>query len=74
VCSVQGKGFLGGITPLVDDQKELVDITAIRSDQFDDVPAIAKAGQITRLEEDKIMGYYGGGFLYATPERSEPWM
>ncbi|MEM6477002.1 MAG: photosynthetic reaction center subunit H, partial [Pseudomonadota bacterium] len=47
VCSVQGKGFLGGITPLVDDQKELVDITAIRSDQFDDVPAIAKAGQIT---------------------------
>ena len=28
--------------------------------------------QITLLEEDKIMAYYAGGHLYATPERSEP--
>ncbi|EAQ27802.1 H subunit of photosynthetic reaction center complex [Erythrobacter sp. NAP1] len=73
-CAVQGKGFLGGITPLVDDQTALIDITAIRADQFDAVPAIATAGQITRLEEDKIQGYFGGGYMYATAERSEPWL
>ncbi len=74
VVSVQGRGFLGGITPLVDDQTALIDIDAIRSDQFDGTPEIETAGQITRFEEDKIMAYYGGGYMYATPERSEPWM
>ncbi|MFU7528467.1 photosynthetic reaction center subunit H [Qipengyuania sp. ASV99] len=74
IAAVQGKGWLGGITPLVDDQKELIDIDAIRSDQFDAVPDIEIAGQITRFEEDRIMAYFGGGYLYATPERSEPWM
>lgn len=74
VAAVQGKGWLGGLTPIVDDQTELVDIDAIRSDQFDATPALATPGQITRLEEDKIMAYYGGGYMYATPERSEPWM
>ena len=28
--------------------------------------------QITLQEEDKICAYYGGGHLYATPERAEP--
>ena len=73
-AAVQGKGWLGGITPIVDDQTPLVDIDAITSEQFDDVPGIATAGQITRLEEDKIMAYYGGGYLYATAERAEPWL
>ena len=73
-CAVQGKGFLGGITPLVDDQTALIDIESIRSDQFDAVPGVATPGQITRLEEDKIMAYYGGGTLYATAERAEPWL
>lgn len=72
--SMQGKGWLGGITPIVDDQTALIDIEAITSTQFDAVPGIATAGQITRLEEDKIQAYYGGGYMYATPERSEPWM
>ncbi|MEM9501263.1 MAG: photosynthetic reaction center subunit H [Pseudomonadota bacterium] len=66
--AVQGKGLLFG------DLKPLVDIDSIRSDQFDDVPAIATPGQITRFEEDKIMGFYGGGYMYAMPERSEPWI
>lgn len=73
-CAIQGKGWLGGITPIVDDQTPLVDIEAITSEQFDDVPALATAGQITRLEEDKIMGYYGGGTMYAMPGRGEPWL
>ena len=28
--------------------------------------------QITFLEEDRIVGYFGGGTLFATPERLEP--
>jgi photosynthetic reaction center H subunit len=24
------------------------------------------------LEEEKVMAYYGGGTLYATPDRQEP--
>ncbi len=73
-AAIQGKGFLGGITPLVDDQKELVDIEAITAEQFEDVPGLATPGQITRLEEDKIQAYYGGGYMYATAERGEPWI
>lgn len=74
VCAIQSKGFLGGLTPLVDDQVPLVDIDAITAAQFEDVPGLATPGQITRLEEDKIMGYYGGGYMYATADRGEPWL
>lgn len=74
VAAVQGKALLGGLIPIVEDQVELIDIDAITSEQFDATPAIKTPGQITRLEEDKIMAYYGGGYMYATPERSEPWM
>jgi len=28
--------------------------------------------QVTLLEEEKIMAYYGAGTLYATPSRQEP--
>ena len=73
-AAVQGKSWFGGLIPIVDDQPELIDIDAIRADQFDSVPAIAKAGQITRLEEDKIQAYFGGGYIHALPERSEPWI
>lgn len=74
VSNVQGPNWLGGLIPIVSDQTPLMDIDAIRSDQFDSVPGIAKAGVITRLEEDKIMAFYGGGYMYALPERSEPWI
>ena len=67
VTAVQTKGLL-------DDLPEQVEISAITSEQFGDVPRVATAGQITRLEEDKIQAYYGGGYLYATAERSEPWI
>ena len=69
VAVVQTKGLLAGLLP---PKPQLVQIDAITKDQFADVPRLATAGQITRLEEDKIMAYYGGGYLYATPARSEP--
>ncbi|MEL6486109.1 MAG: photosynthetic reaction center subunit H [Pseudomonadota bacterium] len=69
VAVVQTEGLLAGILP---PKPKLVQIDAITKDHFDDVPGIAAPGQITRLEEDKIMAYYGGGYMYATPERAEP--
>ncbi len=49
----------------------VVDVPFILASQFADVPAHAKADQVTRLEEDKISAYYGGGIMYATPDRAE---
>ncbi|MEL7372230.1 MAG: photosynthetic reaction center subunit H [Myxococcota bacterium] len=49
-----------------------VDVASILSTQFGDVPTTAKPDQITALEEDKIMAYYGGGHLYAYPARLGP--
>ena len=45
---------------------------AILSLQFADVPAHANPDRVTMLEEDKITGYFGGGYLYATPDRQDP--
>ena len=45
---------------------------AITAAQFADVPALKNPDQVTRLEEDKITGYFAGGHLYAMPHRQEP--
>ena len=47
-------------------------VDSILGRQFADVPGIANPDQVTKLEEDKIVGYYGGGYLYATAARQEP--
>lgn len=49
-----------------------VRVRAINAAQFADIPATRHPEQVTRLEEDKITGYFGGGVLYANPGRSEP--
>jgi photosynthetic reaction center H subunit len=49
-----------------------VRVASITADQFVDVPGIYKTDSITLLEEDRVMAYYGGGTLYATPSRQEP--
>ncbi|MFN9632050.1 MAG: photosynthetic reaction center subunit H [Erythrobacteraceae bacterium] len=67
VAAVQTKGFF-------DDKPELVEIDAITAAQFEDVPALETAGIITRYEEDRVQAYFGGGYMYATPERSEAWI
>ena len=53
-------------------EQKYLRVRAITAAQFADVPGTASPTQVTLLEEDKIMGYYGGGTLYATPERQEP--
>jgi len=58
----------------VDAARRQVRVKAITAAQFADVPGLAQADQVTFLEEDKICGYYGGGYLYATPDRAEPFL
>lgn len=56
----------------VDGGKRVVRVNAILASQFAQAPGLKNPHQITFLEEDKICGYFGGGSLYATPERAEP--
>jgi photosynthetic reaction center H subunit len=44
----------------------------LRSDQFATVPQLKHPDTITMLEEDKLMGYFGGGQLYGKLGRVEP--
>ena len=52
--------------------KHCVYVHAIASVHFADIPRTASDEQITLLEEDKIMGYVGGGLLYGHARRAEP--
>ncbi|WP_108659934.1 photosynthetic reaction center subunit H [Acuticoccus kandeliae] len=56
----------------VDARRRRLETKAITAAQFGDVPRIASPSQITLAEEDRIVGYFGGGALYATPLRAEP--
>ena len=49
-----------------------VRIHAIFGKHFSGVPATASPRQVTKLEEEKIAAYYGGGKLYASEDRLEP--
>jgi len=56
----------------VNNQRKMVFVDSITAAQFNDVPALADPDQVTRLEEDKVTAFYGGGYLYSTRERAEP--
>ena len=53
-------------------KRDMVQVRSIMGHQFGQVPAIKRDDQITFLEEEKVMAYYGAGTLYAEPSRSEP--
>lgn len=52
--------------------RESVRVHAIYGEHFAQVPGTRDPQQVTMLEEEKIMAYYGAGLLYADPERAEP--
>ncbi|MFW2542921.1 photosynthetic reaction center subunit H [Primorskyibacter sp. 2E107] len=52
--------------------KSHVKVRLIFGKHFPGVPKHASPRQVTLLEEDKIMGYYGGGTLYASEARQAP--
>ncbi|MEL7480497.1 MAG: photosynthetic reaction center subunit H [Pseudomonadota bacterium] len=47
-------------------------VEAITADQFTRVPETQHPESVTRREEDRICGYFGGGKLYAMASRQEP--
>lgn len=49
-----------------------IETKAITAAQFGDVPKVSHPSRITLAEEDRIVGYFAGGAMYATPLRSEP--
>jgi photosynthetic reaction center H subunit len=49
-----------------------VKVQAVLGKHFAQVPGTKHADQITLLEEERIMAYYGAGTLYAWPSRGEP--
>src|SRR6201996_2310671 len=52
--------------------KGRVVVQSILGRQFADAPVLASPDQVTKREEDRIVGYFGGGNLYATAARQEP--
>ena len=52
--------------------KRQLRVGSILSAQFADIPPLKHPETVTCLEEDKIMAYFAGGLLYATPARMGP--
>lgn len=68
-----GESVLLPITvSMINKSRKIVVVDAITGAQFADVPKLASGEQITFDEEERVTAYYGGGFLYATPQRGEP--
>jgi len=59
---------------LINGRRGRVMVDAILGSQFANVPATKSLSQVTKLEEDRIVGYFGAGTLYATPKRQEPFL
>jgi photosynthetic reaction center H subunit len=57
---------------VVNKGKGVVKVDAVLASQFAGAPALASPDQVTVDEEERVCAYYGGGYLYATPMRSEP--
>jgi photosynthetic reaction center H subunit len=53
-------------------RRRQVTVVSILAQQFAGVPGIARPDSITLREEDRITGYFAGGYLYAEPSRMEP--
>ncbi len=68
-----GKRVLLPITfSKINQGKGTIKVESILGKQFAQAPTLANPDRVTRLEEDKIVAYYGGGILYAEPSRQEP--
>ena len=69
---VSGKRVLLPMTMARVSKSGELNVRSIRSDQFQQVPTLANPDQVTLQEEDRITAFYGGGTLYAMPNRQEP--
>ncbi len=53
-------------------RRDRVTIDAINAADFAGAPRPERPGEISLFEEDKILGYFGAGYLYANSDRVEP--
>lgn len=60
--------------PMANVRRAEIVLDAINAADFAEAPVPATAGQITRDEEERIVAYFGAGYLYANAERQEPWL
>jgi photosynthetic reaction center H subunit len=51
-------------------KKRQVTVKAVLARHFAETPALKDPDTISPREEDRIMGYYAGGYMYATPKRA----
>jgi photosynthetic reaction center H subunit len=58
--------------PMVKVSRRGIACDAVKGSQFAGCPQLKSPTQITLLEEEKVSAYFGAGYLWATPERSEP--
>ena len=56
----------------VDGRRRRVMVRSLAARHFADIPKLASSQTVTMREEDQIMGYIGGGNLYADPSRLGP--
>jgi photosynthetic reaction center H subunit len=49
-------------------------VRSVLAHQFADAPTLRHPEQITLREEDRVVAYFGGGNMYATPQRAEPFV
>jgi len=54
--------------------RDKVRVASILGHHLTDVPRIKNPDEITMLEEERVMAYYGAGTLYAEPSRMGPWI
>ncbi len=56
----------------VERKRRTIEIDALLGHQFAGAPATPANGQITLMQEELVLGYFGAGYLYATAARQEP--
>ncbi|CAN0349057.1 unnamed protein product [Phaeothamnion confervicola] len=78
VSSGQGDSQRKVLLPMnfarVDGRRREVRVKAVKGRHFAGAPQLKQAEQVTLLEEERCVAYYGGGTLYADSARQEPWL
>lgn len=69
-----GRALVPRVMCKVDKRNKWVECEAVLGSQIAGAPVPASPTQLTLQDEDRITGYFGGGYLYATPGRAEPFI
>lgn len=56
----------------IDEKRGVIRVAAVLARHFADAPTTRHPDEVTLLEEDRIMAYFGSGHMYATPDRMGP--